>query len=176
VTSIGSYAFSYCTGLTSVTIPSVTSIGSSAFSDCTGLTSVTIPNSVTSIGEFAFFYCTGLNQIQFEGNTPAISYGAFSSLSANAKIFVHAGATGFAASYDGVPVVLLPVSPPVIKSAGLDAGQFVIQVEGSTAGILLEQSADLQVWSQVTNAATTGDSFAIPTSGEVKAFYRLARP
>ena len=39
VTSIGSYAFYGCTGLTSVTIPeSVTSISTCAFSGCTGLT------------------------------------------------------------------------------------------------------------------------------------------
>ena len=42
ITSIGSYAFSGCTGLTSIEIPSsVTSIGSSAFSGCTGLRTVT---------------------------------------------------------------------------------------------------------------------------------------
>ena len=38
-------------------IYSVTSIGSLAFSDCSGLTSVTIPNSVTSISNDAFYKC-----------------------------------------------------------------------------------------------------------------------
>ena len=61
VTSIGYYAFSSCSGLTSVAIPnSVTSIGASAFYGCSGLTSVTIPNSVTFIGDYAFYGCTSL--------------------------------------------------------------------------------------------------------------------
>jgi len=64
VTSIGSSAFSGCSGLTSVTIPSsVTSIGEAAFSGCSGLTSVTIPNSVTSIVSSAFFYCSSLTSV-----------------------------------------------------------------------------------------------------------------
>ena len=61
VTSIGDYAFSYCTSLTSIEIPdSVTSIGDYAFSYCTSLTSVKIPNSVTSIGDYAFERCDKL--------------------------------------------------------------------------------------------------------------------
>ena len=44
VTSIGSWAFGGCSGLTSVTIPdSVTSIGYAAFKGCNGLTSITLP-------------------------------------------------------------------------------------------------------------------------------------
>ncbi len=70
--SIGDYAFSGCTGLTSITIPeSVTSIGEGAFYGCAGLKSITIPNSVTSIGYNAFYGCTSLNSITlpFVGNT-----------------------------------------------------------------------------------------------------------
>ena len=68
---ITDYAFSGCTGLTSIEIPnSVTSIGNNAFYGCSGLTSVEIPNSVTSIGDYAFNYCFGLTSIVVEeGNT-----------------------------------------------------------------------------------------------------------
>jgi hypothetical protein len=63
VTSIGSNAFYYCSGFTGdLTIPdSVTTIGENAFGRCSGLTgNLTIPDSVTSIGSYAFQYCTGL--------------------------------------------------------------------------------------------------------------------
>ena len=47
---------------------SVTSIGSYAFSGCTGLTSVTIPASVTSIGEYAFSGCPNLTEVTINSN------------------------------------------------------------------------------------------------------------
>ena len=79
LTSIGSYAFYYCTGLTSVTIPdSVTSIGSYAFYDCMSLTSVTIPDSVTSIGASAFNGCRSLTSVTIPDSVTSIGSYAFS--------------------------------------------------------------------------------------------------
>ena len=78
VTSIGEYAFYGCSGLTSLTIPSsVTSIGESAFYGCSGLTSLTIPSNVTSIGESAFYGCSGLTSFTIPSSVTSIGYCAF---------------------------------------------------------------------------------------------------
>ena len=66
ITRIGSYAFGYCTGLTSVEIPnSVTNIGGNAFIGCTGLTSLVIPDAVTIINAYTFRNCSNLATIDF---------------------------------------------------------------------------------------------------------------
>ena len=61
---IGAYAFSYCSSLTSLTLPSgVASIGDYAFYGCSGLTSLTLPSSVTSsIGRWVFDGCYNLKE------------------------------------------------------------------------------------------------------------------
>ena len=57
VTSFGDNCFSYCSLMTSITIPSsVTSFGKGCFREC-GLTSITIPSSVTSFGDHCFSGC-----------------------------------------------------------------------------------------------------------------------
>ncbi|MBR3492991.1 MAG: leucine-rich repeat domain-containing protein, partial [Bacteroidales bacterium] len=85
VTEIGSYAFSGCSGLTGgLTIGnSVTEIGSYAFSSCSGLTgSLTIPNSVTTISDNAFYGCNGFTgSLTIPNSVTMIGVGAFSNCS-----------------------------------------------------------------------------------------------
>ena len=77
VTSIGDHAFSWCGGLTSITIPnSITSIGKNAFYWCS-LTSIIIPNSVTSIGDRAFYGISGLTSVTIGDGVTTIGDCAF---------------------------------------------------------------------------------------------------
>ena len=83
VTSIGGYAFSGCTGLTSITIPeSVTSIGNAAFADCSSLTDVycyaeNVPS--TFMGVYDSFYNSPISSATL--HVPAGSVSAYKAAS-----------------------------------------------------------------------------------------------
>lgn len=88
-TAISSYAFSGCTGLTSVTIPnSVTSIGKYAFYNCGGLTSVNIGNSVTIIDNHAFENCSGLTSVTISDSVTIIGNNAFENCSSLTSVTI----------------------------------------------------------------------------------------
>ena len=94
VTSIGNCAFNCCTGLISVTIPdSVMSIGCSAFSGCNGLTSITIPNSVICIDYSVFFDCTGLKSVYIPASVTNIDDDAFACCTSLSSINIPASVT-----------------------------------------------------------------------------------
>ena len=75
---IGDYAFEYCSGLTSLTLPAgITEIGDCALERCSGLTSLTLPAGIISIGDYAFDRCSGLTSLTIPAGITSIGYGAF---------------------------------------------------------------------------------------------------
>ena len=123
VTSIGNYAFDYCTGLTSVTIPnSVTTIGNCAFENCSRLTSVTIGNSVTTIGYYAFYNCSGLTSVTIPNSVTSIGGSAFHGCSGLTSVTIGNSVTtiGDLAFYNcsGLTSVTIPNS---VEAIGYEA-------------------------------------------------------
>ena len=83
----------YNAKFTKVTIGnSVTSIGWYAFRFCTSLTSITIPDSVTSIGNSAFYGCASLTSVYCKPTTPPTGGNyMFSDNASGRKIYVPIG-------------------------------------------------------------------------------------
>lgn len=80
VTSVLYGAFSECSTLTSIEIPSsITSIGSNAFESCSNLTSVTFgkDSQLTKIGSYAFRKCSSLISMEIPNTVTFIGASAF---------------------------------------------------------------------------------------------------
>ena len=91
---IGEYAFAYCSGLTSLTLPvGIISIGEFAFSGCSGLTSLTLPAGITSIGEYAFYGCSGLTSLNLPAGITEIGESTFSDCSGLTSLTLPDGIT-----------------------------------------------------------------------------------
>ena len=76
--------------------------GAYAFSHCSGLTSVAIPDGVTSIGNCTFYECTRLTGAYFKGNAPSIGAAVFDGDN-NATVYHLPGTTGWSPTFGGRP-------------------------------------------------------------------------
>ena len=98
-TSIGDYAFMYCSNLTSIVISDgVTSIGNYAFYYCSNLTSIVLPDSVTYIGNYAFYFCSQLTSIVIPDSVTSIGSWAFPGCSWLTSIVIPDSVTTIGAS------------------------------------------------------------------------------
>ena len=120
VTEIGSYAFEDCSGLTSLTIPSsVTSIGWYAFEGCSGLTSLTIPSSVTEIGRETFMGCSGLTSLTIPSSVTSIGWSAFSGCSGLTSLTIPSSVTSIGwSAFSGCSGLTSLTIPSSVTSIG----------------------------------------------------------
>ena len=89
VTSVGMFAFYFCSAITSVTLPEgLTAIGPNAFSNCSSLQLITIPSTVTSIGGGAFHSCSAITSITLPEGLTAIEPMTFSSCSSLTSVTI----------------------------------------------------------------------------------------
>lgn len=80
VSSVGNYAFAYCSNLSEIVWPanqSLKTIGQDSFALCAALINVSLPKGLTSIGKWAFEQDINLKTISFPSTLKTIAYGAF---------------------------------------------------------------------------------------------------
>jgi hypothetical protein len=130
VTSIGDYAFSGCSGLTSIIVEEGNTVYDSR-DNCnaiikaadntliTGCKNTVIPSSVTSIGDYAFESCRSLTSLTIPASVTSIGYGAFAYCSGLTSLTIPKGVTsiGRSAFYGCTSLTSLTI-PSSVTSIG----------------------------------------------------------
>ena len=190
VTSIGIYAFAYCTALTKVTIPnSVTTIVRHAFQNCEALTEIIFGNGLTTIERSAFYYCSSLQQVTIPASVTSIGYSVFGNCHALTQINVEIANTAYCSengvlfSHDKTRLVQYPAGKPetsyiipegvaTITNGAFESCKKLMTVSIPSSMTTIEERAFLYCSSltEMTVLATTP-----PTVGNVNAFSNVSR-
>ena len=145
VTSIGTYAFSYCANLTTVTIPdSVTSIGDYAFDGCASLLSIDIPESVTSIGDSVFCDCTSLSSVSIPDSITNPGFRTFMNCTNLTSVTLPSSTTGigeFAFFGTGLTSISIPEGVTQIASGAFADCRQLSSIELPDSVTTIESSA-----------------------------------
>lgn len=122
VTSIGSYAFCYCS-VKSITLPfGLKHIGSSAFFNCPNIQQIKIPDSVEYIDPYAFSLCKGLHTVQLPASLTLISEELFAECDNLRNLSIPGSVTEIGANaFSKCTAFSLTQLPDGIKSIGAAA-------------------------------------------------------
>lgn len=139
ITSVGSSAFYYCSGMKYITMPSgITSIGTNAFYYCCGMKYVTIPKDtavdftfqacyalrqvslpygITSLVQNLFSNCSSLKSVTIPAEVTSINAGSFNSCYGLSRVTIPSGVTSissqaFQYAYGVAEYHIKPTTPP----------------------------------------------------------------
>ena len=140
---IGNYAFAG-TKISTITMPqTIESIGDYAFSECSSLSSIDISGSVKTIGDYAFYKCTSVKDVVIPNSVRTIGERAFSGIDLKSVTFNEGlesiGALAFA-DFGGYLSSSLYI-PSTLKSVGSDA---FLRFNGKNVNI-----SDLASWCNI---------------------------
>ncbi len=167
VKSIGPVAFEGCTSLTSITIPSsMESIEYNAFDGCTSLTSITIPSSVTSIGSAAFRNCTSLTSITIPSSVTSIGSDTFGGCTSLTSITLPSSITSIDGSpFSGTPwLINLQSTSYGIATASDGITRFVIKAPTTITNEQLDLTNVKVIAGSAFHSCTSLTSITIPSS------------
>ena len=171
VTTIGDEAFGG-SAIYSVTIPSsVTAILQDAFYD-SSLTNAVIGNSVSTIGQSAFAACSALKAVYFMGNAPGPNDTSVFSTDYSAIAYYLSGATGWGATFDGIPTSVIPI-PPALGMSTYANQPAVFFPTATGTNFVLQMTTNLSTGPRVTVSNGIPISGLIVTNPAAAAFFRL---
>ena len=132
--SIGNYAFSYCSSITAVTIPSgITSIGNDAFQNCYSITAVTIPSGVTSIGSYVFSNCASITAVTIPSGVTSLGIYVFQSCSSLTAVTIPSGVTSLGNNvFQNCSSLSEATIPSGVTSIGTNAFQYCYSLTAVT--------------------------------------------
>lgn len=96
IQKIGSYAFSNCYDLKSLSFGKVSTVSQYAFSNCGTLASVTFPKTVTEFGYRAFSGCSNLKKVVVKSKNAEFDSHVFNDCSTDLKLYCYRGSTAMA--------------------------------------------------------------------------------
>ncbi len=168
VVSIGACAFSSCSSLASIKLPSdVIAIGKSAFSGCSSLTSIELPSGITTIDEYAFFNCSNLTDIELPSDVTIIGMFAFSCCSRLISIELPSSVTAIGGhafeACSSLTSIKLPSGVTIIEESVFERCNSLTSIELPSGITTLEERA-FRECSSLTNIELPSDVTTIGVS------------
>ena len=123
VTQIGNSAFSGCTRITKITVPSsVTKVGNSAFSNCDKLEAVVFEGDTCTFGTEAFYNCRSIGELTLPENTKTISQRMFNGCTSLDNFLIPESVTSIGSEAFGLCGSLTEITiPSSVTSVGKNA-------------------------------------------------------